>query len=219
MERAEVLKWRLLEKQAYQEQYSREALNREAARIIRPLLSQYLPAWACFISGEAVIHPAEGIPTQRIVCDRESAVFTIPIRDYLSTKVFHLNQLHGTFVILIEHEHMSLQFITTHFRIRNRYTGTTEQGFWLPPGAYTQTYCIQNVDFKDTTYTDAVKELLPYAEDQRSFIRNASAAARHSQCVYMFYKSMRRIIGWLLYIVYLACIIWILIWFALVLFS
>lgn len=181
MERAPILKRRLIQERNYERQVAAEALNRAAARVVRPLIERELAALAAELGGG--IQNVTALPSHKLENDHHTIIIEHPIRDYLTTKAFRLASLDAIFVIAITDKQMTFSQIVRRYRQRGRFEGTDADGVWLPPGAYTQTERLAEAAWSEDDEAPAavagmfaqVRLRLPEAR------RLAAAAARDAQ--------------------------------------
>ena len=136
MERAPILKRRLVQQRNYERQLAAEALNRASARIVRPLIEPELAALAAEL-GDSVQNVTT-LPSHKLENDHHTIIIEHPIRDYLTTRAFRLTSIDAIFVISIAAQQIIFDLIVRRYRQRGRFEGTAADGVWLPPGAYTQ---------------------------------------------------------------------------------
>jgi hypothetical protein len=181
MERAPILKRRLVQQRNYERQVADEALNRAAARIVRPLIEPELAALAKELGDS--LQNVTALPSHKLQNDHHTIIIEHPIRDYLTTRAFRLAAIDAIFVISIAAEQMDFDVIVRRYRQRGRFEGTAADGVWLPPGAYTQTERLAAAGWAEEDEAPAaVAALFAQARQRLPQVRRlAATAAREVQ--------------------------------------
>jgi hypothetical protein len=181
MERAPILKRRLVQQRNYERQVADEALNRASARIVRPLIEPELAALAAEL-GDGVQN-VTALPSHKLENDHHTIIIEHPIRDYLTTRAFRLASIDAIFVISIAAQQMAFDLIVRRYRRRGRFEGSAADGVWLPPGDYTQTERLSEAGWaEDGEAPAAVAALFVQARQRLPQARRlAVAAAREVQ--------------------------------------
>lgn len=181
MERAPILKRRLVQQRNYERQLAAEALNRASARIVRPLIEPGLAALAAEL-GDSVQN-VTALPSHKLENDHHTIIIEHPIRDYLTTRAFRLTSIDAIFVISIAAQQIIFDLIVRRYRRRGRFEGTAADGVWLPPGAYTQAERLAEASWaEEDEVPAAVAALFAQARQRLPQARQlAAAAAREVQ--------------------------------------
>ncbi|GAA5526738.1 hypothetical protein [Herpetosiphon gulosus] len=187
MERARILRWRLEQQIERIRQTESDLHSRATARIVRPLIELQLPHFMQALGSVQLEHCTE-IPHAKIQADRYSVIVPIVVRDHLTTKVFALRPLIGTFVIAINANTIEFRLFCRAVRYRNRFVGDAKTGEWLAPGEYVEEHHLGSVQVDVSQPELAVKQLFAQAMPQIPQILQWTQRAAKAQHQYRWYQ-------------------------------
>ncbi len=190
MERARILRWRLEQQIERIRQTESDSHNRATARIVRPLIELQLPQFMQALGANQLEHCTE-IPHAKIQADRYSVIVPIIVRDHLTTKVFQLQPLIGTFVIAINATTIEFRLACKAVRYRSRFVGDAKTGEWLAPGEYVEAHRLGFVELDLATAELAVKQLFDQATRLIPQIQQWTKQAAKTQQRYRWYHMSR----------------------------
>lgn len=182
MERARILRWRLEQQIERIRQTESDLQSRATARLVRPLIELHLPHFMQALGATQLEHCTE-IPHAKIQADRYSVIVPIIVRDHLTSKVFQLRPLIGTFVLTIYGTTLEFRLVCKAVRYRNRFVGDAKNGEWLAPGEYVEEHRLALVEVDVAAPELAVKQLFDQAmrliPEIRQWTKRAAKAQQH----------------------------------------
>ncbi|WP_110520262.1 hypothetical protein [Herpetosiphon llansteffanensis] len=210
MERARILRWRLEQQIERIRQTESDLQSRATARIVRPLIELHLPQFMHALGASQLEHCTE-IPHAKIQADRYSVIVPIIVRDHLTSKVFQLRPLIGTFVLAIHGTTLDFHLVCKAVRYRNRFVGDAKTGEWLAPGEYVEEHRLALVEVDLAVPELAVKQLFDQAMRLIPQILHWTNRAAKAQQRYRWYQVGRGVAFNLALLGYILALLFILI--------
>ncbi len=211
MERARILKWRLEQQAAREQQAEQDSRARATARVVRPLMDQPLAQFALALGGP--LHSTNEIPSSKIENDRRSIQTVHAIRDHLTSKAFTIDSINGVFLITVGDRQLELDLICRHYRHRGEFTGPDEQGQWFPPGDYTAVHLVAQVAWPDDAEaTAALAQFFATLQQQIPTIQAHSATAAQRARYRSRMLLRRKITLWTVAAIYITVVTALIVW-------